>query len=766
MAPSPDISKAVSPSTDKEFLMEFPCKGTNTPKKDKDGEYVCQLWRIWNKCTLDGVDCYEIQYFEDNGSQNLIWCMKEDEIKSSYSKHANAWEAKFKDGWQKKYGTNGRAWSPDDSKAAPTPKRLFDDTPSKDKGSSGKKRALAGRDDEHGSDEEGGGALIDADPFGVSQPSGPANAPLEPLLSTVSNLSIHQTPSDRELQGPAQSSTSSTTQLQIRGKPTNQGTPSRAQDHTFKKPALPINTGKFAIPASKSPRFHRASSSSSVTDPQSPQRTAYAQMRSTSPVPQLTVSTGSGGPDSADDSPRGPPLSQQSRSPLPSISGDEEDINDDQARVDFDVYAFSQMSAEEELTAAYQESQLELQELFDNPDKIAEARPGLYADDSEALIRAYEDFSVECLLTTAMDLRGMPCDRWVEKRKLDGNRYEHLLGSLWQMLLSWDPLVLRHFVRGNLPEAEELDNDLKKTLRKLKNIPKDEARPSIYAQYLADKGTGDAPTAKICTEILDIVELYARGFECQDTESADIAAAIDTAFSGGGFGNHTAKKGQRRYLEKSSRRDICLEWVHNTRKQLEGLAANEPLPRPWCEIGYATYPYNRLEEHKKHQSSNYLMNLTDAICRYRFDRFVIHQYVVFHISHVTHAMFAEILASRIGLAYTTHGGGWCHFVAGVSHAKVHTMKPEYWRMAQEELDNDEDYQLRMNVDLKDMEKRTQLYKDFASNAREMEEHIEFFQTVIDAGKRIEALKTKRYEQALEEREAMDPIVKFMEFMSK
>jgi hypothetical protein len=72
----------------------------------------------------------------------------------------------------------------------------------------------------------------------------------------------------------------------------------------------------------------------------------------------------------------------------------------------------------------------------------------------------------------------------------------------------------------------------------------------------------------------------------------------------------------------------------------------------------------------------------------------------------------------------------------------------------------------MNVDLKDMEKRTQLYKDFASNAREMEEHIEFFQTVIDAGKRIEALKTKRYEQALEEREAMDPIVKFMEVMSK
>jgi hypothetical protein len=72
----------------------------------------------------------------------------------------------------------------------------------------------------------------------------------------------------------------------------------------------------------------------------------------------------------------------------------------------------------------------------------------------------------------------------------------------------------------------------------------------------------------------------------------------------------------------------------------------------------------------------------------------------------------------------------------------------------------------MDVDLKDMEKRTQLYKDFGSTAREMEEHIECFQTVIDVGKRIEALKTKRYEQALEEIKAMDPIVKFMEFMSK
>ncbi|CAL3968607.1 unnamed protein product [Diplocarpon coronariae] len=57
----------------------------------------------------------------------------------------------------------------------------------------------------------------------------------------------------------------------------------------------------------------------------------------------------------------------------------------------------------------------------------------------------------------------------------------------------------------------------------------------------------------------------------------------------------------------------------------------------------------RLPQHKEHQSSGYLMNLVEAVLR------------------VSHAMFAEVLLTCIGLGHTASGGFSCQ-QAGISHS--------------------------------------------------------------------------------------------------
>lgn len=42
---------------------------------------------------------------------------------------------------------------------------------------------------------------------------------------------------------------------------------------------------------------------------------------------------------------------------------------------------------------------------------------------------------------------------------------------------------------------------------------------------------------------------------------------------------------------------------------------DKPLARPLCEVGYSNNAETRLKMHRKHTESNYLPNLTHAICQ-------------------------------------------------------------------------------------------------------------------------------------------------------
>jgi hypothetical protein len=114
---------------------------------------------------------------------------------------------------------------------------------------------------------------------------------------------------------------------------------------------------------------------------------------------------------------------------------------------------------------AFQESQREMEETAGQAEP--ERKPtekGIYEKYSLKLIDAHAD-GIYYLIGTAMNLTGMPCDPWVAKRKVSSAcDYDTLLSGIWLMVLGWDPLILQHFVAGDLPKASKTNHTLKRKL--------------------------------------------------------------------------------------------------------------------------------------------------------------------------------------------------------------------------------------------------------------------------------------------------------------
>jgi hypothetical protein len=112
------------------------------------------------------------------------------------------------------------------------------------------------------------------------------------------------------------------------------------------------------------------------------------------------------------------------------------------------------------------------------------------------------------------------------------------------------------------------------------------------------------------------------------------------------------------------------------------------------------------------------MNLTDAICKTQFQgKYTISQFVVHQLIHYTHAMYGEVLASRIGLVYTNQGGGFCHFQAGVSHASVSKTDKGHFSRKQTLMSKNKDFLLRTNEEFCRMQERIELLNAYAEQAQ-------------------------------------------------
>jgi len=751
--------------------MEFPQSGPRIAAKDNDGEDIWRLWRIWNKCTLDIADgdlCYEVQYWERYRGQNYVYARPAEEIKSNYPDETDAWEEKYGDAWDAKYGTVGNIWSTN----VQATKRPFDDTPDKARKEMKKPKAsVTDREVDSGEDEE----MQDEDPFlttpprrmnqfEIRVPSFRAGVPSVPKANedvemsssvAVSPASVRISRGMQEdddvsdVPSPLVYRTGASSPMGARLPTSSVGSPTQ-QPRLLSRSVLREEIGDSEMDDSESLTSnlmiqagskHVASRNAEMDDLESL-------------TSKLSIQAAPSNIASSDAAPQSTPAaSHASRGLTPERSQSPDQDMDDK------------------LLAMYEKSQLEFAAAGD-PETGSESPNGQidpsqrvieenqFEEYSQKLIEAYSE-TVEHLLTAALELTDMPCDDWVTRRK-KGSKcdYRDLMSYLVVMLLGMDGLVLEHFVKGDLPKAEKSDAALQKRLRKLRNLGRKEKCPSIYAQYLVDKN-GESPCPKVLLEVLEKAELYVRGLGEQDSQSGTFSVEVDSVI-GKPWPLTESVAGKRKYIKDEGQAEKCIAWIENVRHRISSLPADQPLERPLAEVGYATTPIERLDQHARHTSSNYLMNLCEAICWVLYgDRYSIAQYVVFHTFHLSHAMYAEIVLSRIGLVYTAQGGGFSHHPAGISHPDANGVGKHYYADVEERLYKDPDFLDRFESHQRKMAELTALYKGWLTLAAKEETLEEEERLVAQALERALEEKAQQKER-LEMLKATEPFMKLLQ----
>ncbi|TGO90870.1 hypothetical protein BPOR_0048g00190 [Botrytis porri] len=329
---------------------------------------------------------------------------------------------------------------------------------------------------------------------------------------------------------------------------------------------------------------------------------------------------------------------------------------------------------------------------------IAELRPGRnlpmvdtnggeYADNPRMILDAYSKRLIEAhskglreLVDAALDLKGLPCDKWV-----DGN-IEVMKLELLFMSACIHPDVLKHLVQGDLPKAysDPLMTSMRAHMISMMEGNKREKRIFIHIHYLVN-AVGVSPSPSQLEHVLNIANIYIRGFgKPNDHASYQISKKIDEV-----IGNHKAEPdGKRRYVKGDTQYKVMNEWASLVRGRIEFDKLknrwDKPLTRLISEVGFAS-SLQPLDQHRKHVSSNYIMNLIEAIFATEGGIYKNHQYIIFDCIEPSHGTFGEILCSRHAQAYSTHGGGFSHFVAGVSVANSYKHEEQNWSLAKEDL---------------------------------------------------------------------------------
>jgi len=138
------------------------------------------------------------------------------------------------------------------------------------------------------------------------------------------------------------------------------------------------------------------------------------------------------------------------------------------------------------------------------------------------------------------------------------------------------------------------------------------------------------------------------------------------------------------------------------------------------------------------------------------------QYVVFHIFHLSHAMFAEIVLSRIGLVYTTQGGGFSHHPAGISHPDAKGVGKDYYENMETRLYKDPEFLGRFESHQSKMAELAELYKNLAALPAMEKAVEEELRQVAQAMKRALEEKAQQKERLEEMLKATEPYMRLLE----
>ncbi|QDS77164.1 hypothetical protein FKW77_001678 [Venturia effusa] len=259
------------------------------------------------------------------------------------------------------------------------------------------------------------------------------------------------------------------------------------------------------------------------------------------------------------------------------------------------------------------------------------------------------------------------------------------------IISSMDRRVLEGIMIGNL--VHTVDNNVNGIQGEMDRIKAQAAHaPGIYLMLFVDEN-GDSPTPKQILKMLEYVEQY-----IDEDGDNDWSEEIDSLKGAARVtGQRRIQDGYRKYLARSDKdnktpSEIRIKRFNQFRKNLiqrfrllSPALLDEPLVLPLSEVGYANDCEGRFQDHASHESSNYIMNLMEAICIWLaqqgepgFEKnFQIRQFIIYNCWEVEQGVIAEIVFSILGHAYIYNGGGFNHYPAGLSNASCRKKNP-YW----------------------------------------------------------------------------------------
>lgn len=150
----------------------------------------------------------------------------------------------------------------------------------------------------------------------------------------------------------------------------------------------------------------------------------------------------------------------------------------------------------------------------------------------------------------------------------------------------------------------------------------------------------------------------------QNATTASKIHVIDTVIGNWEGTSHQEYFSERRYIVKMPRYRHAQRFVSGLRRRvmtvMEKLQRklSDQVPFDFTECGFTGRPQQRRWQHENHSSSNFLMNLFEAVCRARYpDRgFHMHYQTIHPIMDKSHARLAEHLCSVLCGTYVVLGG--------------------------------------------------------------------------------------------------------------
>lgn len=266
------------------------------------------------------------------------------------------------------------------------------------------------------------------------------------------------------------------------------------------------------------------------------------------------------------------------------------------------------------------------------------------------------------------------------------------LSEITGILASMDHELLKSLIDGSLPRKAEIPaGQVSNALQRIQD--QKPSPPSIYQNCICDQ-MGISPTPVqwelVCGHMLE----YVQGGK----ESNELAMVVDQLiYPTDDWPPQLARRGLRRYTEWRSYiegdgdrqpsfahrgmvRYFVSEMMSRIKDDLQGGRGHIPLASPVIEIGFSINTNYRLREHRKHQQSNYLMNLAEAMFKHLYPgSFRLQQLVIYACYRPSHPWFSEIILTQLGQGYTDGAGGFSHYPAGRSNGSAYnkTSKSEW-----------------------------------------------------------------------------------------